>query len=81
MRIGYCTNLIATQRDGTGSEWIEKGKECGFDYVELPLAQMMDLNDREFSSLKERVDSSSLKCEVCNNFFPGRIRLTGDAVD
>ena len=81
MRIGYCTNLIATQIDGTGSEWIEKGKENGFDYVELPLAQMMDLNDREFSSLKERVDSSGLKCEVCNNFFPGSIRLTGDAVD
>jgi sugar phosphate isomerase/epimerase len=81
MRIGYCTNLIATQIDGTGREWIEKGKEIGFDYVELPLAQMMDLNDREFSSLKERVDSSGLKCEVCNNFFPGSIRLTGDAVD
>ena len=29
MRIGYCTNLIATQIDGTGSEWIEKGRETG----------------------------------------------------
>jgi D-psicose/D-tagatose/L-ribulose 3-epimerase len=81
MRIGYCTNLIATQIDGTGSEWIEKGKENGFDYVELPLAQMVALNDKEFSSLKERVGSSGLKCEACNNFFPGSIRLTGDAVD
>jgi D-psicose/D-tagatose/L-ribulose 3-epimerase len=81
MRIGYCTNLIATQTDGTGREWIEKGKESGFDYVELPLAQMVDLNDREFSSLKERVDLSGLKCEACNNFFPGHVRLTGNAVD
>lgn len=81
MRIGYCTNLIATQTDGTGREWIEKGLESGFDYVELPLAQMMDLNDREFSSLKERVDLSGLKCEACNNFFPGHVRLTGHAVD
>src|SRR5512137_2172888 len=81
MRIGYCTNLIATQTDGTGREWIEKGKESGFDYVELPLAQMMDLSDGEFSSLIERVDLSGLKCEVCNNFFPGSIRLTGDAID
>ena len=81
MRIGYCTNLIATQIDGTGSEWIEKGKENGFDYVELPLAQMVDLNDEEFSSLKEKVGSSGLKCEACNNFFPGSIRLTGNAVD
>jgi D-psicose/D-tagatose/L-ribulose 3-epimerase len=81
MRIGYCTNLIATQIDGTGSEWIEKGQENGFDYVELPLAQMVDLNDKEFSSLKEKVGSSGLKCEACNNFFPASIRLTGNTVD
>ena len=81
MRIGYCTNLIATQSDSTGREWIEKGQKSGFDYVELPLAQMMDLNDREFSSLKERVDLSGLKSEACNNFFPASIRLTGNAVD
>src|SRR4030042_3540993 len=81
MRIGYCTNLIATQIDGTGSEWIEKGKENGFDYVELPLAQMVDLNDKEFSSLKRKIGSSGLKCEACNNFFPANIRLTGNDVD
>lgn len=81
MRIGYCTNLIATQIDGTGSEWIEKGKESEFDYVELPLAEIVDLEDEEFSSLKETVDVSGLKCEACNNFFPGSIRLTGNSVD
>jgi D-psicose/D-tagatose/L-ribulose 3-epimerase len=81
MRIGYCTNLIATQIDGTGSEWIEKGRAKGFDYIELPLAQMMDLDDQAFSSLKEKVGSSGLRCEACNNFFPGSIRLTGNAVD
>ncbi len=81
MRIGYCTNLIATQTDGTGREWVAKGRGIGFDYVELPLAQMADLSDKEFSSLKEEVDLSGLKCEACNNFFPGHIRLTGEGVD
>jgi len=81
MQIGYCTNLIATQVDGTGREWIGKGRGIGFDYVELPLAQMMDLRDKEFSSLKEEVDLSGFKCEACNNFFPGHIRLTGDGID
>jgi D-psicose/D-tagatose/L-ribulose 3-epimerase len=81
MRIGYCTNLIATQRDGTGSEWIERGRESGFDYVELPLVQMVDLHDEEFRSLKEKVYFSGLTCEACNNFFPASIRLTGNAVD
>jgi sugar phosphate isomerase/epimerase len=73
--------LIATQIDGTGSEWIEKGKESEFDYVELPLAQMVDLNDEAFLSLKERVGVSGLKCEACNNFFPASIWLTGNTVD
>lgn len=81
MRIGYCTNLIATQADGTGREWIAEGRGVGFDYVELPLAQIADLSDSEFSSLKQEVHLSGLKCEVCNNFFPGHIRLTGDGVD
>ena len=81
MRIGYCTNLIATQIDGTGSEWIEKGKESEFDYVELPLAQTVDLDDEAFFSLKERIGVSGLRCEACNNFFPGSIRLTGNVVD
>jgi len=81
LRIGYCTNLIATQIDGTGSEWIDKGQESGFDYVELPLAQMMDLDNGAFLSLRERVGVSGLKCEACNNFFPASIRLTGNAVD
>ncbi len=81
MRIGYCTNLIATQKDGTGSEWIEKGKDSEFDYVELPLAQMVDLDDEAFLSLKGRVGVSGLKCEACNNFFPASIRLTGTAVN
>lgn len=81
MRIGYCTNLIASQPDGLGGEWIEPGQECGFAYVELPLAQVMALSDGEFSSMKRRLDSSGIRCEACNNFLPGHIRVTGDAVD
>jgi sugar phosphate isomerase/epimerase len=81
MRIGYCTNLINTQADGTGSQFIEKGKEKGFDYVELPLAQMVALNDADYNSLKQKLSASGLECEACNNFFPPSIRLTGNDVD
>jgi D-psicose/D-tagatose/L-ribulose 3-epimerase len=81
VRIGYCTNLINTQADGTGSQFIKKGKEKGFDYVELPLAQMVALNDADYHSLKEKLAASGLKCEACNNFFPPGIRLTGNDVD
>ena len=81
MRIGFCTNLINTQADGTGSQFLKKGKEAGFDYVELPLAETVALNDADYHSLKEELTVSGLKCEACNNFFPPDIRLTGNDTD
>lgn len=81
MRIGYCTNLLNTQADGTGSQFIKKGKAKGFDYIELPLAQMVALNDADYHYLKEKLSASGLGCEACNNFFPPHIRLTGNDVD
>ena len=55
MKLGCCTNLIARTSDGIGLEFIEKLAEIGFDYAELPLAEMMALSDDDFSKLKERV--------------------------
>jgi len=81
MKIGFCTNLINTQADGTGSSFIKSGKEAGFDYVELPLAQIVALSDADFGSLKEELTASGLGCEACNNFFPPAIRLTGNEVN
>ena len=31
--------------------------------------------------MKRRLERSGIRCEACNNFFPGRIRLTGPDVD
>ena len=81
MRFGCCLNMLSTLPDGTGVEWIEVFNRNNYDYVELPLAQMMALDDEKFEALKERVLSSGLPCEACNNFFPGSIRLTGPRVD
>lgn len=81
MRIGYCTNLISTQADSTGIQFIKKGKDKGFDYVELPLAQMTALNDADYISLKQKLSACGIKCEACNNFFPPGIRLTGQDAD
>jgi sugar phosphate isomerase/epimerase len=73
--------MVSTLQDGIGAEWVEELKEIGYDYVELPLAQIMDLNDEEFSRLKDKIFSSGLNCELCNNFFPARIKLTGSEVN
>lgn len=81
MRFGCCGNLVASGPDKTGIEIVEKIAEYGYDYIELPLAEMMDLSREEFDSLKARVKASGISCEVCNNLFPARIRLTGPDVD
>ncbi len=80
MRVGCCTNMVAAYPDGTGIEHIKTLKDAGYDYIELPLAQMMELSDKEFNILKDRVYSSGINCEACNNFFPAKIRLTGNEV-
>ena len=41
MKFGCCLNMVSTQPDGTGIEFIDQLKNAGFDYVELPTAQMM----------------------------------------
>jgi D-psicose/D-tagatose/L-ribulose 3-epimerase len=81
MKLGCCLNMIARTSDGIGLEFIEKLSEIGFDYAELPLAEMMALSDDDFSKLKERVKKSGIACETCNNFFPKTVRLTGKDVD
>lgn len=82
MRFGCCLNMVSSEADkGTGINLIEKLADIGYDYVELPLAEMAALTEEEFDLLEKRVKESGLRCEVCNNFFPKTIRLTGDSVN
>lgn len=81
MRFGCCLNMVASCPDGTGIEYIEKLAELGYDYVELPLAEMMMFSEENFNHLKKLVQDSGLECEVCNNFFPKTLRLTGEEVN
>ena len=80
MRIGYCANMNAARPNGLGIESIETVADLGFDYIELPLAQLMALAEPEFQQLKDRVLASGIRCAACNNFFPADLRLTGEAV-
>lgn len=81
MKYGCCLNMIAAGADKTGQEWIVTAKEAGFDYVELPLAEMMALSDEEFEAIIKRLERAGIPCEACNNFFPRSIRLTGPDVN
>ena len=81
MRFGCCGSLVAAGPDRTGVEIVEKMAGYGYDYIELPLAEMMELRGEEFAALCRRVEESGIRCEVCNNFFPGNLRLTGPDAD
>ncbi len=81
MRFGCCGNLIATGKDKTGMEFIGEIASLGFDYVELPLAEMTALDDEVFQGLENLLKNSNIVCEACNNFFPASVRLTGPDVD
>jgi D-psicose/D-tagatose/L-ribulose 3-epimerase len=80
MKIGICCNMIATLGDGIGLEWAEKLKQTGYDYIELPLAQIMALGDEDFIKFKKKLKSTGIVCRACNNFFPNTVRLTGPDV-
>lgn len=81
MRFGCCGSLVASGPDRTGVEIVERLAEYGYDYIELPLADMMELDGGAFGALRARVEATSLRCETCNNFFPARVRLTGPEAD
>ncbi|MCL1804754.1 MAG: sugar phosphate isomerase/epimerase [Clostridiales bacterium] len=80
MRIGCCTNMHAAD-GGTGAKHIGLLAELGYDYVELPLAELMALDDTDLSRVRETLVGAGIPCEACNNFFPRHMRLTGPEVD
>lgn len=78
LKFGCCLNMNAKDEHGIGYADIEAVAAAGFDYVELPLAEMMTLDAGGLSSLKNRLRSRGMRCYSCNNFFPKGIRLTGE---
>lgn len=74
--------MIAKDAAGIGFDHIPMLKRLGFDYVELPLAQMMALDDEAFrQGPLAALEASGLPCLSCNNFFPAAHQLTGPEAD
>ena len=77
MRYGCCLNMVARNGRGIGDEYLETLDRLGYDYAELPLAEIMELNEGEFTGILKRQEKLRIHCEACNNFFPSYMRLTG----
>jgi D-psicose/D-tagatose/L-ribulose 3-epimerase len=81
LRVGCCGSMIAPATDPVGIEIVEALAASGFDYIELSLRDLAALPEPALAQLSSRLERAKLGCEVCNNFFPPEIRLTGPAAD
>lgn len=78
MKYGYCVNMLATDLHKLGYDKIPLISEAGFDYVELPIAQIMELDDASFQAMVlDTLKRASIPCLRCNNMFSTGYRLTG----
>jgi sugar phosphate isomerase/epimerase len=80
MKLGCCLNMLGSSAEPIGRSYIEAVHRAGYDYVELPLAQVMELDRQEFDGLLAQLGESGICCRACNNFFPASVRLTGEDV-
>ena len=80
-KIGCCLNMLARTPDGIGLENLPVVSKFSFDFVELPMAQLMAAPPAERERAVRAVADSGLPCEACNNLFQARLRLTGPAAD
>ena len=81
MKFGICVNLLKKDPTDVGIDYIEKIAEWGYDYIELPVSEMMLLSDADFAVLKDRVQGADIPCRALNSFFPPSLKLTGKEVD
>ena len=81
LRFGCCGSMIAPSTDPVGLAIVEDLAAFGYDYIELSLRDLAVLPSPTLTAHLVRLQRSGLACEVCNNFFPPEIRLTGPATD
>ena len=80
-RIGCCINMLCGNQDEKAMRYIDELAQIGYDYLELPLTQIMELTDVEFSIMRDDIDKKNIGCWVCNDFFPASIKITGPNID
>jgi sugar phosphate isomerase/epimerase len=78
MKYGICTNMNARDAFGIGIDMLPLYRQVGFDYVELPLAEIMKAGAAQRKIVMEQLEECGIPCESCNNFYPADIKLTGE---
>ena len=81
MKIGCCLNMLATEHDKAGIEFICAAADAGFDYLEPPLAEFEQIKDSKLLEIKQLLHEKNIQFEAFSNLFPARLNLTGFNVD
>ena len=63
----------------SGSRNLESAAKYGFDYLEPPVAEIAEMDDKAFQAFKERIQASPIRCEAFNSFIR-KLRVVGDEV-
>ena len=81
MKFGICTNMNVSNTNKIGIEQFAFFANAGFDYLELPLGEIMLLDDDEYAYLRKELKKSGIPCKACNVIFHGGISITGPDAD
>lgn len=74
MRYGMC---VQNQQ----IDFIDEIAALGYDYIEGRFNLFTDCEPELVQKMKAALERNNIKCEACNCFIPGNMRLTGDGVD
>ena len=81
MLIGCCVNMLPKESGDPGLSYAPAIKQAGFDYIELPIAQMITLSGAQFDSARGLLAQLDLPVRATNNFFAPDVRLLGPKAD
>jgi len=69
--------MIGTAQDALGTQYIPMLPSCGYDYIELAVANVMQLSESGFEALLKTLQETKISCIRCNNFLPASVKITG----
>lgn len=79
MRVGCCVNPRAWGDDM--AKYLCDIKDCGFDYIELPVTRVVALDEAGFDALLDGLSDAPVKCECLNLLFPPDMKVIGPDTD
>ncbi len=76
MKLGLCTDVNFSNWDN-----VKLAAECGFQYLELPVRDIVKLSGDEIESYKEKAAEFGLPVLSANGYFPNDLKFVGNNID